>query len=247
MQHDCGRGAKVPQNSRNHMAAPSREPRKCLRKMARPERFELPTSWFVAMRSIQLSYGRSTAVAAASRSLHEPDRGSGAMSLTVVLPAVSRTALAQEAFPSRISELPSSARPRTEPSADNPGRFGRHRWSPVDRLSPRGRASYHNTTGMQLVVYRPAAKFSRPAGRRRPTPGCARRCTDRTSVPSTHHIRGCRIAIQSARGANVRSLSSGKFPDNNTSQPLIAVPVVLPHHSRAFLHEFAEGRLWLRG
>ena len=28
--------------------------------MARPERFELPTSWFVAMRSIQLSYGRST-------------------------------------------------------------------------------------------------------------------------------------------------------------------------------------------
>jgi hypothetical protein len=27
-------------------------------RMARPERFELPTSWFVAMRSIQLSYGR---------------------------------------------------------------------------------------------------------------------------------------------------------------------------------------------
>ena len=27
-------------------------------KLARPERFELPTSWFVAMRSIQLSYGR---------------------------------------------------------------------------------------------------------------------------------------------------------------------------------------------
>jgi hypothetical protein len=26
--------------------------------MARPERFELPTSWFVAMHSIQLSYGR---------------------------------------------------------------------------------------------------------------------------------------------------------------------------------------------
>jgi hypothetical protein len=26
--------------------------------VARPERFELPTSWFVAMRSIQLSYGR---------------------------------------------------------------------------------------------------------------------------------------------------------------------------------------------
>ena len=27
--------------------------------MARPERFELPASWFVAMRSIQLSYGRA--------------------------------------------------------------------------------------------------------------------------------------------------------------------------------------------
>jgi hypothetical protein len=26
--------------------------------LARPERFELPTSWFVARRSIQLSYGR---------------------------------------------------------------------------------------------------------------------------------------------------------------------------------------------
>ena len=26
--------------------------------MVRPERFELPTYWFVASRSIQLSYGR---------------------------------------------------------------------------------------------------------------------------------------------------------------------------------------------
>jgi hypothetical protein len=26
--------------------------------MVRPERFELPASWFVARRSIQLSYGR---------------------------------------------------------------------------------------------------------------------------------------------------------------------------------------------
>jgi hypothetical protein len=29
--------------------------------LARPERFELPTSWFVARRSIQLSYGRARA------------------------------------------------------------------------------------------------------------------------------------------------------------------------------------------
>ena len=27
--------------------------------MVRPERFELPTYWFVASRSIQLSYGRT--------------------------------------------------------------------------------------------------------------------------------------------------------------------------------------------
>ena len=35
--------------------------------MARPERFELPTSWFVAMRSIQLSYGRSNFYPVAQR------------------------------------------------------------------------------------------------------------------------------------------------------------------------------------
>ena len=31
----------------------------CLRKMVRPERFELPTTKFVAWYSIQLSYGRT--------------------------------------------------------------------------------------------------------------------------------------------------------------------------------------------
>jgi hypothetical protein len=31
--------------------------------MVRPERFELPASWFVARRSIQLSYGRANGVA----------------------------------------------------------------------------------------------------------------------------------------------------------------------------------------
>ena len=32
--------------------------RKSLKRVARPERVELPTFWFVARRSIQLSYGR---------------------------------------------------------------------------------------------------------------------------------------------------------------------------------------------
>src|SRR6185312_17167264 len=40
-------------------------------KLARPERFELPTSWFVAMRSIQLSYGR------AASALRTPAREGG--------------------------------------------------------------------------------------------------------------------------------------------------------------------------
>jgi hypothetical protein len=33
--------------------------RKLLKRVARPERVELPTFWFVARRSIQLSYGRT--------------------------------------------------------------------------------------------------------------------------------------------------------------------------------------------
>jgi hypothetical protein len=38
-------------------------------KVARPERFELPTSWFVAMRSIQLSYGRTDETVAARKAV----------------------------------------------------------------------------------------------------------------------------------------------------------------------------------
>src|SRR5690242_17589529 len=50
-------------------------------RLARPERFELPTSWFVAMRSIQLSYGRSTKVAdGASRPSLSRRSTAGAMS-----------------------------------------------------------------------------------------------------------------------------------------------------------------------
>src|SRR5215468_2925014 len=39
--------------------------------LARPERFELPTSWFVARHSIQLSYGRA-ATKASGRSNDRP-------------------------------------------------------------------------------------------------------------------------------------------------------------------------------
>ena len=38
--------------------------------MARPERFELPTAWFVARYSIQLSYGRMVWLAVVPRGPH---------------------------------------------------------------------------------------------------------------------------------------------------------------------------------
>ncbi len=43
--------------------------------MARPERFELPTSWFVARHSIQLSYGRTDDIVLAEREGFEPSKG----------------------------------------------------------------------------------------------------------------------------------------------------------------------------
>ena len=44
-------------------------------KLVRPERFELPTSWFVARRSIQLSYGRTFHKHLAEREGFEPSMG----------------------------------------------------------------------------------------------------------------------------------------------------------------------------
>ncbi len=43
----------------NRLVFASRKMCKCLKELARPERFELPTTWFVARYSIQLSYGRN--------------------------------------------------------------------------------------------------------------------------------------------------------------------------------------------
>ena len=46
--------------------------------LARPERFELPTAWFVARYSIQLSYGRIVQLRGVSprRGVHNTDPGS---------------------------------------------------------------------------------------------------------------------------------------------------------------------------
>ncbi len=41
--------------------------------MARPERFELPTFWFVARHSIQLSYGRTLIYSVTQRRMLMPD------------------------------------------------------------------------------------------------------------------------------------------------------------------------------
>jgi hypothetical protein len=43
--------------------------------LARPERFELPTPWFVARYSIQLSYGRAVSNLFCRRRLQEPVEG----------------------------------------------------------------------------------------------------------------------------------------------------------------------------
>ncbi len=49
--------------------------RKFLIELVRPERFELPASWFVARRSIQLSYGRKTTNRNPSRQSHKAMAG----------------------------------------------------------------------------------------------------------------------------------------------------------------------------
>ena len=87
--------------------------------LARPERFELPTSWFVAMRSIQLSYGRA-ACRRQSR-LRVVPNGGGAHPSTA-------------AVPGKINKRPerSPRPPRLPPAARAPacGRFARCRSSP---------------------------------------------------------------------------------------------------------------------
>lgn len=58
--------------------------------MARPERFELPTAWFVARYSIQLSYGR---IKVAEREGFEPSIGVNLYSLSRGAPSAARPSL----------------------------------------------------------------------------------------------------------------------------------------------------------
>src|ERR1019366_4665602 len=53
-----GRGGGAGARRRNPERSEGSESRGVKEKLVRPERIELPTSWFVAKHSIQLSYGR---------------------------------------------------------------------------------------------------------------------------------------------------------------------------------------------
>ena len=65
--------------------------------MARPERFELPTTWFVARYSIQLSYGRADF--------------EGAHPITMDFPAANK----DKPNPNNKLHLPYPAGPRPDP------------------------------------------------------------------------------------------------------------------------------------
>jgi hypothetical protein len=116
-------------------------------------------------------------------------------------------------FPGRISHLPIlpnllPRHPLTTPEAD----FG----SPVrsgNRLSPRGRASYHKKNRMQLVLCGLAA-----LGRRASTyAGLGPEVTRGHLRPRVHplkapHFRECRRAVQSRVRTNVQTLRQTNFP-----------------------------------
>ena len=183
--------------------------------MARPERFELPTSWFVAMRSIQLSYGRSTAndrrlqsrhpsAAAVSRALREPDPGQRAMSWRSWCRGPEGIP-AQRFFHSKISRLPIPLNllPRHPPTIPRP-------------MWPRGRASYHKKKRMQLV---PCGTVANCPARARSRP--ARLKGSQTAHSSLEHTTVFFASVEcpySSRSYQRTGTALAEFSDKDTSQ-----------------------------
>ena len=136
-------------------------------------------------------------------------------------------------FRSRISNLPRPAQPVAKPSADI---LGRTLGTAGSGLLPRGRASYHNNRRMQLLAVLAGSKFFR---RPRRPPCHGRRC-----VRAVRACRECMLSNgepQSSVGDLYRyiaGVASRISRQKMASLRLIAMPVVLPHHSRAFLHEY---------